>query len=264
VLHLSTYIHVCIPASHMLTIDSFTYVQLPQERNILVRIPPRHGDVGKNVCACTLQATKAWLKTKRFHTAVKKLEKLGRFVYKQKKIFALKHLGLQSFLTEVCKLLVQTPASKLVKKRSLMGPSILSACCSNGPLDKPVDGQNQGCQIFLDTTYQNGGKYTTTLPNGHKIYQMTVKYFKWLLNIPALSILRPSEIYPNWYFWFENVPSGNPGQNHSWILVLGQVATLNIGWSKFFHLSSRPKQFRCRLIAVKWNKTFFLLIFSSW
>jgi hypothetical protein len=31
---------------------------------------------------------------------------------------------------------------------------------------------SQGCQIFHDTTYQNGGKIcpmTTKLPNGHKI-----------------------------------------------------------------------------------------------
>jgi hypothetical protein len=25
-----------------------------------------------------------------------------------------------------------------------------------------------------------------------------------------LSILRPSKTYPNWNFWYENVPSGNP------------------------------------------------------
>jgi hypothetical protein len=30
-------------------------------------------------------------------------------------------------------------------------------------------------------------------PNGHKIYQQ-----------------RPSKIYPNRDFWFENIPSGNP------------------------------------------------------
>jgi hypothetical protein len=42
-----------------------------------------------------------------------------------------------------------------------------------------VSRSHLGCQIFLDTIYQNEGKYTkltTTLPNGHKIYQMTVKY----------------------------------------------------------------------------------------
>jgi hypothetical protein len=43
----------------------------------------------------------------------------------------------------------------------------------------------------------------TTLPNGHKIYPITLKY-------TSLSILRPSKIYQNWDFWFENKPSGNP------------------------------------------------------
>jgi hypothetical protein len=41
---------------------------------------------------------------------------------------------------------------------------------------------DEGCQIFLDTIYQNGEKYIyqifTTLPNYHKIYQLTFKYFK--------------------------------------------------------------------------------------
>jgi hypothetical protein len=30
-------------------------------------------------------------------------------------------------------------------------------------------------------------------------------------NIPTFSIPRPSTIYPNWDFWSENKPSGNPG-----------------------------------------------------
>jgi hypothetical protein len=29
-------------------------------------------------------------------------------------------------------------------------------------------------------------------------------------NTPTFSILKPSKIYPNWDFWFENIPSGNP------------------------------------------------------
>jgi hypothetical protein len=40
---------------------------------------------------------------------------------------------------------------------------------------------NQGCQIFLATTYQNGNKYTKqpeNVPNGHKLYQIAVKYTK--------------------------------------------------------------------------------------
>jgi hypothetical protein len=33
----------------------------------------------------------------------------------------------------------------------------------------------QGCQIFLDTTYQNEGKYTKLLQH----YSMAIKYIKW-------------------------------------------------------------------------------------
>jgi hypothetical protein len=57
----------------------------------------------------------------------------------------------------------------------------------------------QGCQIFLGTTYQDG----KNIPNNHKIYKMAI-------NIPTSSIARPSKMYPNWYFWFGNMPSGNP------------------------------------------------------
>jgi hypothetical protein len=28
--------------------------------------------------------------------------------------------------------------------------------------------------------------------------------------MPRFSLARPSKIYPNWDFWFENKPSGNP------------------------------------------------------
>jgi hypothetical protein len=33
---------------------------------------------------------------------------------------------------------------------------------------------------------------------------------QWTINIPTSSIARPSKIYPNWDFRFENKPSGNP------------------------------------------------------
>jgi hypothetical protein len=38
---------------------------------------------------------------------------------------------------------------------------------------------HQGCQIFLETMYQNGEKIikiTTKLPNGRNIFQMGIKY----------------------------------------------------------------------------------------
>jgi hypothetical protein len=42
------------------------------------------------------------------------------------------------------------------------------------------------------------------------MYQMAVVHSKSPKNITTFSIPRPSKIYPNWYFWFENIPSGNP------------------------------------------------------
>jgi hypothetical protein len=39
----------------------------------------------------------------------------------------------------------------------------------------------QGCQILIDTIYQNGEKSIQSpqkLPNEHKIYQMAIKYSK--------------------------------------------------------------------------------------
>jgi hypothetical protein len=47
--------------------------------------------------------------------------------------------------------------------------------------ERPGAHTHQGCQIFLDTLYQNQGKtyqITTTLTNGHEVYQITVKYSK--------------------------------------------------------------------------------------
>jgi hypothetical protein len=39
---------------------------------------------------------------------------------------------------------------------------------------------------------------------------MAIIYSKWAQNMPTFSILKPYKIYPNAYFRFENVPSGNP------------------------------------------------------
>jgi hypothetical protein len=58
-------------------------------------------------------------------------------------------------------------------------------------------------QIYLSTTYQNG----KNIPNGKN----GVKYNNRTRNIPTLSGPTPSKIYPYWDFWYEKIPSGNPG-----------------------------------------------------
>jgi hypothetical protein len=72
---------------------------------------------------------------------------------------------------------------------------------------------NQACQIFLDTICQNGGK-CTKLPEDDP---MAMTYSPWakkhFQKFPKFSIPSPSKMYPNWDFWFENIPSGNPGLN---------------------------------------------------
>jgi hypothetical protein len=46
-------------------------------------------------------------------------------------------------------------------------------------------------------------KWPQNTPNGHKIHQMATQQTN-IFNC------RPSEIYPNWDFWLEKMPSGNP------------------------------------------------------
>jgi hypothetical protein len=46
-------------------------------------------------------------------------------------------------------------------------------------------------------------KSTQNAPNDHKIFRTAIK-------ISTFSYLRPSKIYPNRDFWFEDKPSGNP------------------------------------------------------
>jgi hypothetical protein len=61
--------------------------------------------------------------------------------------------------------------------------------------------------------YKNFTEWSQNIPNAQKIFQMTRKYTN-------ISNLRTSNIYPNWDFWSENIPSGNPGPHH-------QPASLN-------------------------------------
>jgi hypothetical protein len=54
------------------------------------------------------------------------------------------------------------------------------------------------------------------LPKPEKMYQTVINYAKCpqnILNYHKISLfyhLRPSKICPNWNFWFEKKPSGNP------------------------------------------------------
>jgi hypothetical protein len=58
---------------------------------------------------------------------------------------------------------------------------------------------------------------TTKVPNGYKLYVPFVrKIDKMAIKIPTSSIARPSKIYPNLDFWFENIPSGNT-DTISWV-----------------------------------------------
>jgi hypothetical protein len=63
-------------------------------------------------------------------------------------------------------------------------------------------------------------KYTKWPQNMYTIWPQNM-YTKWPQNIPNIqkvqqsisSIASPSKIYPNYDFWFETMPSGNPGFN---------------------------------------------------
>jgi hypothetical protein len=52
--------------------------------------------------------------------------------------------------------------------------------------------------------------YHYNLSNGHKLYQIAINHTKWPFNMLTSFIARPSKLYPNRDFWFENMPSGNP------------------------------------------------------
>jgi hypothetical protein len=64
--------------------------------------------------------------------------------------------------------------------------------------------QHNTCASGLpDCSWFDFTKSGENIPKDHKIT-------KWPYNMPTFSISRHSRIYPNWDFWFENIPSGNP------------------------------------------------------
>jgi hypothetical protein len=71
----------------------------------------------------------------------------------------------------------------------------------------------QGRQIFLDTTYQNGEKYTKrpqNIPNGHKVYQISIKYYKCPIHItnghnPHFPFQGPIFRVARWYIFMPKI-----------------------------------------------------------
>jgi hypothetical protein len=71
------------------------------------------------------------------------------------------------------------------------------------PVSNPFTTSDQGCQICLCTTYQNGKnkpKLPQNIPNVHQNLQTYING-------------RHSKIYRNWTYRFENIPSGNPASD---------------------------------------------------
>jgi hypothetical protein len=66
-----------------------------------------------------------------------------------------------------------------------------------------------------DFSWNNVPNLGKNIPNDYKItkmYPVIVQYSKWPVYITTFSIPRSSKIYPNWDFWFEKKPFGNPGK----------------------------------------------------
>jgi hypothetical protein len=80
------------------------------------------------------------------------------------------------------------------------------------PAERPEPGLPDFSWYVIPKPYKST-KCTQNVPNGHELSQMSLKYSKWPSNILTISNLRPYKIFPNWDFWFENKPSGNPGLN---------------------------------------------------
>jgi hypothetical protein len=63
----------------------------------------------------------------------------------------------------------------------------------------------------MHQTVINYPKCPINIPNGHQIWS-------------TFSNLGPSKVYPNWDFWFEKKPSGNPGLSSkfelSWVVLI--------------------------------------------
>jgi hypothetical protein len=77
------------------------------------------------------------------------------------------------------------------------------------------------------------------LPNGHKLCMISIMAIEYT----NLYTPMPSKIFPNWYFWFENTPSGNPGPttciwNMSIVQIPGISSVANEEFERFWRLNN--------------------------
>jgi hypothetical protein len=88
----------------------------------------------------------------------------------------------------------------------------------------------QSCQIFRGTTYQNGGKCTKwpqNIPNGHNIYQMAIAFTNWTQN------------RPNGHTLYQHLPLQDPPkytQFGIYSLKINHLATLSCLVDRQIHL----------------------------
>jgi predicted lactoylglutathione lyase len=78
------------------------------------------------------------------------------------------------------------------------------------------------------------------------------------INIPTSSIARPSKIYPNLGFWFENKQSGNPDldidRHCTHFLDVMMAMLFNACWVKFVHAGNSFYALKMTLIRVAGDK----------
>jgi hypothetical protein len=105
-----------------------------------------------------------------------------------------------------------------------------------------ADDQGQGCQIFLGTIHQREVKIyqiTSKLPIAQKIYTMAVKYSTLSEYITTFFIPRSPKMYPNWDFWSEKKPSGNPDHGCEQLgKVLSFHTSESFGWESLLSFFS--------------------------
>jgi hypothetical protein len=123
-----------------------------------------------------------------------------------------------SFVCPCAMYVVLDPGCLSHSEKKLLSPSDWARTKIRGLMKSRLIGTlscdlHQGCQIFLGAWYQNRkkmyqinpkyAKWSQNFPNVSKIFQMVIKYF---------NIFQPKALknYPDWDFWFENKPSGNP------------------------------------------------------